>query len=282
MLTHYACDHCGGWILWFDTREPVFCQNCMDVRNALPNKDFTYTHIDVAKQRYRTHWREALPGLWDFWTEPQLGLGSHGWLILREEGNIAFEAAPFYDEAAFQKIEALGGIDILAASHPHGYGALWQLQQRFDPTLIIHKDDLQHTKAFQVNRPIDDFFPIDDRLLMQRLGGHYDGQTALYDRQLGILFAGDALKIEFDAAEHPVALSCHKGFHYSIPLTLEELRYYRKIFSEHPFEHVCTPFEFGRGVTSELALALMDELLATTPHTRPIAIDHLRKTHQYV
>jgi len=274
-LTHYACTHCGGWILWFDTREPLFCPNCTDVRNALPQEDFTYIHIDQAREQFTTHWREALPGFWEFWTTPQLGLGSHGWLILRPEGNIAFEAAPHYTQAALDKIESLGGISILSASHPHGYGALWELQEAFQPKLIIHKDDLQHTKAFQVNHPMDDTEQLDDRRVMMRLGGHYDGQTALFDAEKKILFAGDALKIEFDEAGHAQALSCHKGFHYSIPLTYEELRRYRDVFAQFDFDHVCTPFEFGQGVSQRKAIALVQRLLDTEPHTQPIPINEL-------
>jgi hypothetical protein len=277
MLTHYACTHCGGWILWFDSREPVFCPNCMDVRNALPNEDFTYLHIDAAEGKYHTHWREVLPGLWEFWTTPQLGLGSHGWLIIREEGNIAFEAAPYYDAASKQKIEELGGIKILAASHPHGYGALWQLQEQHEPEeLIIHRDDLVHTKAFKVNRPIDDHHILDGCREFQRLGGHYEGQTALYDGQYKILFLGDALKIDFgEDGETPVALSCHKGYHYSIPLTREELLHYKEVFGRFDFDHVCTPFEFGRGVGRREAIALVDYLLDTGIHTRAVPLETL-------
>ena len=278
-LTHYACTHCGGWILWFDTRTPVYCANCMDVRNALPQEDFTYLHIDEAVGKFQTRWHEVLPGLWEFWTEPQLGLGSHGWLILREEGNIAFEAAPYYTPEAFEKIAELGGVAILAASHPHGYGALWQLQQQFEPTLIIHKDDLEHTKAFRVNRPIDDLHQLDAHREMRRLGGHYEGQTALYDAEYKLLFLGDALKIDFGPdGETPVALSCHKGYHYEIPLTVAELEHYHEVFSRYDFDHVCTPFEFGRGVGRAEALALVRYLLDHGIHTSPVSIE---KLHQH-
>ena len=281
MLTHYACTHCGGWILWFDSREPIACANCMDVRNALPQEDFTYLHIDEAAGQYRTKWREVLDGLWEFWTEPQLGLGSHGWLIIRDRGNIAFEAAPYYDAASKRKIEELGGIRILGASHPHGYGALWQLQEQHEPDeLIIHRDDLVHTKAFKVNRPIDDHYLIDPKRELQRLGGHYEGQTALYDAEHKIMFLGDALKIDFGPdGETPVALSCHKGYHYAIPLTRGELQHYREVFSRYDFEHVCTPFEFGRGVGRAEAIALVDYLLENGIHTGPIPLTDLTITH---
>jgi hypothetical protein len=247
----------------------------MDVRNALPEQDFKYIHIEEAQDRYHTYWKEVLPGMWDFHTEPQLGLGSHGWLLIREEGNIAFECAPFYTQEALDKISELGGISVLSSSHPHGYGALWQLQEAFQPKVIIHKDDLEHTKAFKVNRPIDDREQLDEYRQMLRLGGHYDGQTALYDDERKILFAGDALKIEFDDKGEAQALSCHKGYHYSIPLTRDELLHYQKVFSTFDFEHVCTPFELGKGVNQAKALGLINYLLQNEPHTRPVPIAEL-------
>lgn len=274
-LTHYACDHCGGWILWFDTQEPLFCSNCMDVRNALPSEPFSYTSLATAQHTYTTSWQETLPGLWEFQTTPQLGLGSHGWLLIREEGNIAFEAAPWYDTISLEFIHHLGGISILSASHPHGYGALWQLQQEFNPQLLIHKNDLQHTKAFKVNQPIDDEYSIDENYKMVRLGGHYEGQTALFASPLKTAFLGDALKIEFDSYATPIALSCHKGFHYNIPLTHSELEHYKNVFERFAFEHVCTPFEFGKNIGQLETLGLIDHLLKATPHTNPIGLKTL-------
>ena len=97
--------------------------------------------------------------------------------------------------------------------------------------------------------------------------GTTTGKPPLYDAEKKILFAGDALKIDFDEHEVPRALSCHKGYHYHIPLTRDELLHYQQVFSTFDFEHVCTPFEFGRGVSQQQAMALINHLLQTEPHT---------------
>lgn len=277
-LTHYSCTHCGGWILWFDTSEPPFCANCMDVRNALPEEEFEYLHIEEAQKQFRTKHRKHNDSFYEFWTEPQLGLGSHGYLILHPEGNVAYEAAPFYDQESFDFIESLGGIKYLAASHPHGYGALWQLQQAFDPVLMIHKNDLQHTKAFKVTHPMDDHLELMDNFVFDRLGGHYDGQTSLYVKDQKLFFIGDALKIDFEE-ERPVALSCHKGFHYSIPLTREELKKYIEVFGRYEFESAITPFELGNPINAPLAISLFEHLIEIGPHTAPVPIEKLKQRH---
>ncbi len=60
--------------------------------------------------------------LWAFTTTPTLGLAGTGWLIVRPEGTITFEGAPFYDAASRDRIAALDGVTWLSGSHAHGYG----------------------------------------------------------------------------------------------------------------------------------------------------------------
>ena len=61
------------------------------------------------------------------------------------------------------------------------------------------------------------------------------------------------------------AVSCHKGFHYQIPLSPDELRKYRDVFSRLPFTTACTPFEYAPGVTREHAVSLYELLLEAVP-----------------
>ena len=57
-----------------------------------------------------------------------------------------------------------------------------------------------------------------------------------------------------------------------VPLTPNELRRYRDVFSPLDFASTFTPFEqvanSGRGE----ALALIDDMLATRPHARPVPL----------
>ncbi len=72
-------------------------------------------------------------------------------------------------------ISELGGIRILAASHPHGYGALYQLQEHFGPELLIQKEDLEWTKAMRVTLPYDEVFEIRPGLTLYHTGGPLRG-----------------------------------------------------------------------------------------------------------
>jgi hypothetical protein len=274
-LIHYACSHCGTWQPWFSHQPPPGCPACMDVRNALPENGWDFCSAGQVSERLTTSWYEALPGILGFHCTPAFGLGSTGWLLRREGGNVAFEGAPWYSRGALEHLASLGGIRVLSASHPHGFGALWQLQQRFDPLLVLHRDAIPYTKAFQVRWPVDDVHEVEPGLTLHHVGGHYEGQSMLYDAATRSLFCGDALKVELNAQGEPTGLSCHKGFHYAIPMSHAELRHYREVFEQLPFENVFTPFEFARGVTRAHALALFDRLLAGMPHTHPIPMREL-------
>ena len=271
-LTRYACTHCGHWHQGFVGQWPNECLVCSDVRNALPPDGWDFAEALQVACTVQNHTHVPLPGITAIGCTPVFGLGATGWIIAHEHGNIAFEAAPFYQAEALDQIALLGGIHTVAASHPHGYGALWQLQERFDPNVVIHRNDVCYTKAFRVTWPADDVQALASGITLHHVGGHYDGQCVLYDADRKAAFVGDALKIDFDVDGRPAAISCHKGYHYAIPLSHGELRHYRAVFSALDFDHVFTTFEYGPGVTTDHALALFDTLLSGPPTTRAISL----------
>jgi len=269
-LSWFACANCGFWQRHF---APPDCPVCVDVRNDLPEDGWCFLpEPDVA----RTHvgeGREVASGLWAFTTTPALGLAGTGWLIVRPGGNIAFEAAPYYSDAMLAQIEGLGGIRFLSASHVHGYGALFQLQRRFDPAIVaIQKEDLRMTKAFRVTLPFDDHYELAPGYTLHQVGGHYDGQACLHDAPGGRLFCGDMFKLDQDANGRSTAISSHTAFHKDIPLTHAELRRYRDVTAPLAFDAVLTPFEFAPEVDSGVALAALDEGLARTPGVKRLPL----------
>ena len=270
-LSPWACSNCGHWQKYFAV--PPSCPVCSDVRNDLPDDGWDFRTPAQVVAALTWHWREVTPGIHEFWTTPRFGLDSHGWILTYPDGNVAFEAAPYYSEAALAEIERLGGIRILAASHPHGYGALYQLQERFKPeALLIQRDDLNWTKAFRVTWPYDESFVIRPGLTLHHTGGHYDGHAVLHDAQRRALFAGDSLKVDFDADGAAAGLSTHKAYHKQIPLSRDEAMRYRDVISTLDFDQVFTPFEYAPDTTTADAVALLDQVIAGPPFTHPIPI----------
>ena len=270
-LSHYACANCGFWQLHFAT--PPDCPVCTDVRNDLPEDGWRFLPEAAVAASHDGAFREVAQDLWAFHTTPHLGLAGTGWLIVRAGGNIAFEAAPYYSTAMLDQVRALGGIRFLAASHAHGYGALFQLQREFAPELLaIQHADLNMTKAFRVTAPYEDRLELAPGYTLHLVGGHYAGQAALHDERGRRLFCGDMFKVDQDEAGRSHAISSHKAFHKDIPLTHSELRRYRDVIAPLEFDAVLTPFEYAPEVGRETALRVLDEALSRPPGVKRIAL----------
>ena len=223
----------------------------------------------------QARWAEVAPGVTGYWVEPQVGLGTTGWVIETDAGLVGWEGAGFYPQESLAELRRRGGLVALGASHVHGYGALWQLQDELaPPVLAIGVDDLQWTKAFRVTWPTDDRHELAPGLVMHRSGGHFPGHTVLHDEGRGILFVGDLLKVDLDG-DTPVGLSCHKAYHAQIPLSHDEVRQARALVERLEFAAVATPFEFAAPVSAKQVLALFDRQLSGQPTSGPVPLSEL-------
>ena len=210
-----------------------------------------------------------------FSNEPIVGIGPCGYLILHPQGNIAFEAAGWYSSDALAAIEGYGGIRYLSCSHPHGMGALYQLQDHFHPEYVVaQREGIRFTKAFRVNYPFDETLQLYPGISMHYVGGHYEGHSVLYHQAAKLLFAGDALKFDMDVNGVPVAVSCHKAFHNQIPLTHSEVQKYLEVIGSFQFDHVFTPFEHVEHVTQKNAVCLFNTHLQGKPFVHPLPLGH--------
>lgn len=279
-LPAYACSNCGHWQRW-PAPGPLVCPVCADVRNALPAGGFEFrTPAEVESIVTGFSRPTAVAGITEFGLEPRFGLDSRGWVIESDDGLVCFECAPWYTAGMLQRLHRMatanGGIHVLAASHVHGYGALWQLQLELEPrTVCINVHDLEWTKAFRVTWPADDQLELAPDLTLYRTGGHFPGHSVLHDRRRDVLFCGDSLKVDLDDAGTPVALSAHKAFHAQIPLSHGELRDYLAVIGELEFTTVGTPFELVSGVTTDHVVHLVQRLLSDPPNAAPIALEEL-------
>jgi hypothetical protein len=275
-LTPYACANCGFWQRYFAL--PPDCPVCTDTRNDLPEDGWRFLPLEEVHAVLTGRWQRLERDLVAFTTSPPLGLNGTGWLLLHPDGNTAFEAAPFYTDDMLAEIRRLGGIRYLAASHAHGYGALWQLQDAFQPeVLAIQKEDLRMTKAFRVTWPYDEALELRPGQVLHHVSGHYEGQAVLHDAARRILFCGDAFKVDQNATGESLAVSMHKAFHKAIPLTPAEIRKYRAVIEPLDFDTVCTPFEHAPGIGRDVALAVLDDGLRSPLGVRHIPVEELRR-----
>ena len=274
-LPAYVCTNCGFWQRHF--AEPPSCPMCLDARHVVPQQGWRFLDLAAAQRAFPCHWEELEPGAWRFWNDPVEGIGPSSYLLQTPAGNVVFEGATVFSDAALGKVADLGGVAVLSASHPHAYGALWQVQDRFDPELALAAGDFSWSAALQVSWPFDDALEPLPGIELHRTAGHFDGHTVLYDRERRLLLCGDALKFELSAHDRRQAttISAHKAFVRATPLTHGELRRYRAVFAPLDFRQTWTPFEQARNSGRAEALALIDAQLATRPHPRQVPLDEL-------
>ena len=271
-LSRYVCTNCGYWQEYF--AEPTSCPVCLDVRHVPPQNGWTFLSPEALDARVECSYQEVEPGVWRFTVDPTLGIGPVGYLITSPDGNVAFEGCDWYSDSILQHIDFLGGVSWLSASHPHSHAALWRVSERFGPRIALQREDLPWVSTLNVGRPFDERLELrgGDRALI-RVGGHFDGQSVLHDRERGILFCGDALKLELeDDGRTAYAISCHKAFVRGIPLTLAEVAGYREVLEDLDFEQVFTTFEQGKNVGKKEVLKILDTLLRKEPSMEPIKI----------
>ena len=231
---------------------------------------------DLAGARGEVVWDELEPGAWRFRMREPIGIGPMGYVLEHPEGNVAFEGCGWYSDAALDHIESLGGLRAVTASHPHSFGALWRLAERWpDAALPLQVADLGWATAFTVTRPYDARLPLVGGLTLHHTGGHFAGHQVLHDAGRAILCSGDALKLDLDPEDErrAVGISCHKAFVKGVPLTEAELRGYRAVFASlAPWEQTWTPFEQAANAGRTDALRLIDGQLRTAPHAGPVGL----------
>lgn len=271
-LPAFCCDNCGWWQRHFAA--PSSCPMCLDARHVVPQTGWRFRDAAEAERDFPCSWAEVEAGVWRFWNEPVTGIGPSGYLLTTPDGNLSFEAPTVFGAAALDHIAGLGGVRVASASHPHSYGALWQLQDRFDPELALPAGDFGWSSALQVSWPYDEILEPLPGLELRVTGGHFDGHAVLLDRARRILFCGDALKFELDPADprRALTISAHKAFVRGVPLTPSELRRYRAVFAPLDFAQTWTPFEQAANSGRSEALALIDGMLATRSHAAPVPL----------
>jgi hypothetical protein len=264
-LEPWLCHGCGFWQRLAD--EPAHCPVCLDSRHVQPPDGWHFERASAV--RVRNVVDEPEPGVLRILTEPGIGIGPMGYVV----DGVAFEGTTLLTEPVLADV--VGPLRAISASHPHSYGALWQLQDANpDAQLALPAADFAWSAAFRVTRPYDDRLDLGGGLTLHVTGGHFPGHAVLHDARRGILFCGDALKFELDPADErrAVAVSAHKAFVRGVPLTRNEVLRYRRTFEALDFEQTWTPFEQARNVGRREVLRFLDGLLADRPHPEPVSL----------
>lgn len=182
MPTHFLCVTCGTQFAASD-HEPDRCPVCEDERQYVGPVGQQWTTLSELRRHHRNSLTVAEPGLHVIQSEPKVGIGQRAFVVRTPAGNLLWDCVPLLDDATVEQVNALGGLNAIAISHPHYYSSMVEWSHAFG-AIPIH---LHRADADWVMRPDaairfwdGERLPLFGGLEVVHLGGHFAGFQALY------------------------------------------------------------------------------------------------------
>jgi glyoxylase-like metal-dependent hydrolase (beta-lactamase superfamily II) len=193
----WVCRTCGAD---FDPSPtaPASCPVCEDERQWVPpTGPRLATRGQLAAEGTRTVLRPIQDSVIGLGAEPGLGVGHRGVLVRTGAGNLLWDPPGFLDEAAVAEVERLGGIAVVASSHPHMYGAAVEWADLFDASIDLPEVDVPwlQRSTERVRAWSGEHRPLPGLTIVQT-GGHFPGSAVLHlAGGGGTLFTGDTIMV---------------------------------------------------------------------------------------
>jgi hypothetical protein len=195
----WICATCG--VQYPDTVQPPGdCAICTDERQYVGWDGQRWTTMTELAGERTVVIREEEPDLFGVGVEPGFGIGQRALLVRTAQGNVLWDCISLLDDAARDRIAGLGGIDAIAMSHPHFYGAHVEFADAFDARILIPRADEQW-----IARPsprielFDEEAELVPGVTLARIGGHFDGAAVLHwaagSAGRGALLTGDTITV---------------------------------------------------------------------------------------
>ena len=246
----YICNACGTSFPE-SSSAPKTCPICEDERQFVPDGGQSWTTFEEVSSAHANIWTRHEPHLFSIRTQPEFGIGQRAFLLRTSGGNILWDCVATLDPATVEIIHALGGITKIAISHPHFYTTMQDWARAFDASVHLHSLDQEW-----VMRPDDrlsywesDSLEIGDGLTLLRIGGHFEGSTALHWRDgaegRGVMLSGDTLQVAADSSR----VSFMWSYPNMLPLPAAQVRRMGEALEPWAFDRIYGGFE-GKTVMS--------------------------------
>jgi glyoxylase-like metal-dependent hydrolase (beta-lactamase superfamily II) len=179
---------------------PEICPICADERQYIPRTGQQWTSLDdLASSPYELQVRLLEPGLFGLHRKPEFAIGQWSMLLQTPDGNLLWDPPSFLDDRVADRVRRLGGVAMIAASHPHMFGAQVSWSHAFDsaPVWVNALDErwLQHRDpVVRIWSSTQDVLP---GVRLVQCGGHFPGSTVAHWRNSvaggGALLTGDTI-----------------------------------------------------------------------------------------
>ena len=203
-MPHCICLTCG--VQYAEQAEPPDrCLICTDDRQYVRPEGQAWTTLAEMRTNYANELRAIEPGLTGIVTAPKFAIGQRPLLVQTPGGNVLWDCISFIDDATVEAVNALGGIDAIAISHPHFYDSMIEWSRAFGGAPVyLHAADRQW-----VMRPDPAIVfwdgathALSDEITLIRCGGHFPGSSVLHwsvgAEGRGVLLTADTIMVVAD------------------------------------------------------------------------------------
>ncbi len=237
-MTHFICVTCGAQFA-ASHGAPTHCPICEDERQYIGQGGQQWTTLAAMSPMYHNEIKPVESNLTGIGTFPQFAIGQRALLVQTPAGNLLWDCISYLDDPTVAAVNALGGVDAIAISHPHFYSSMVEWAHRFDAPVYLHAADRQH-----VMRPDPSIrfwngetHTLFGGLTLIRAGGHFDGGTVAHwpagAGGKGALLSGDIVHVVQDRRW----VSFMHSYPNLIPLSAAKV---------HHIVEALAPFDFDR------------------------------------
>jgi glyoxylase-like metal-dependent hydrolase (beta-lactamase superfamily II) len=180
-VTTWVCKACGTQYPASD-EPPGACAICEDPRQYIPHDEGqVWLTWDEFRSAHRAEIREDA-GILGHGCEPSFAIGQRALLVRSDAGNVLWDCITLLDDEIRRRIEAEGGLQAIAISHPHYYSAMVEWAHAFACPIHVHESERKW-----VMRPDPavrfwegETLKLGAGLTLIRCGGHYAGGQVLH------------------------------------------------------------------------------------------------------
>ena len=219
-MTLWICATCA--VEYPDTEQPPeTCAICSDERQYVrPSGQRWTTPAELEAAGHRGSLTEIEPGLFGVDISPSVGIGQRALLVQTPGGNLLWDPTGYLDDDLAVQVTAVGGVAVIAASHPHMFGVQVEWSRRFGgaPVYVTTDDREWLQRDDPVVREWHEPTEVLPGVILHRIGGHFPGSavarfTGADGR--GVLLSGDTVACTPD--EHWVSFM--RSFPNKLPLS---------------------------------------------------------------
>ncbi|MBV9518837.1 MAG: MBL fold metallo-hydrolase [Hyphomicrobiales bacterium] len=240
----FICVTCGTQFSQTEA-PPSLCPICTDDRQFVGWEGQAWTTLEKLRATHKLRFEEEDDGVTGIGIEPHFGIGQRALFVQTPRGNVLWDCVALVNEEAIRRIEAAGGLEAIAISHPHYYTVMAEWSDAFGGVPIyLHDDDRKW--VMREPRTIaywkGDAHEIAPGMTLIRCGGHFPGATVMHWAQgakgQGAVFAGDVIAVNMDRA----SASFMHSFPNYMPLDASAVRHIAEIMRPYRFEKIFGAF----------------------------------------